>query len=159
MDVLDLLLKQQQKKKQKQKKNCDYSRDTIFEGIYRDDTTSFKTPPYLKFLNVFRRSSFPVKVSLLFLFCWLNYYQSLKMIYIQFSVFTKSLKTRLKLCKGWPSSQHNPTFSLSHFPSRIFAKCLVQLHVKETHFPFQFHDGVNYKWDWRNLNNTKIYIT
>ena len=80
------------------------------------------------------------------------------MIYIQFSVFTKSLKTRLKLCKGWPSSQHNPTFSLSHFPSRIFAKCLVQLHVKETHFPFQFHDGVNYKWDWRNLNNTKIYI-
>ena len=69
MDVLDLLLKQQQKKKQKQKKNCDYSRDTIFEGIYRDDTTLFKTPPYLKFLNVFRRSSFPVKVSLPFLFC------------------------------------------------------------------------------------------
>lgn len=142
MDVLDLLLKQQQKKK---KEKCDYSRDMIFEGIYRDDTTSFKTPPYLKFLNVFRRSSFPVKVSLPFLFCWQNYYQSLKMIYIQFSVFTKSLKTRLKLCKGWPSSQHNPTFSLSHFPSRIFAKCLVQLHVKETHFPFQFHDGINYK--------------
>ena len=67
MDVLDLLLKQQQQKK---KEKCDYSRDMIFEGIYRDDTTSFKTPPYLKFLNVFRRSSFPVKVSLPFLFCW-----------------------------------------------------------------------------------------
>ena len=70
MDVLDLLLKQQQQKKKKKIKNYDYSRDMIFEGIYRDDTTSFKTPPYLKFLNVFRRSSFPVKVSLPFLFCW-----------------------------------------------------------------------------------------